>query len=102
MLTGAVMDQQEIEMIKLFDNWVILVDNCAYTVAEYLGEKKRTIYGYYGTLHGALKGFKDILIRKKLSDSCLTLSEAIKTITEEYAKIEKLLESVKWEEDDGK
>lgn len=98
-------------MIKLFDNWVVLVDKDNYTLAEYFGERlnKKTrkmekdikVYGYYMSLSAALNALRVYLIRQKLSDGCRSLSEAIQTIAEADDKIAKLLESVKWEEDDG-
>ena len=98
-------------MIKLFDNWVVLVDKDNYTLAEYLGVKKDKhgqtsekykAYGYYMTMSSTIRALKEIARRKALSEGSLTLSEALQTIKDEDDKIFKLLESVKWEEDDGK
>lgn len=96
-------------MITLFDNWVILVDNMNYTLAEYFGdtirkdgkpEKNLKTYGYFASLSATLKSFRVYLIRQKLSDGSRTLSEAIQTIKEEDDRIKKLLEGI--EVDDGK
>ena len=90
-------------MITLFDNWVILVDEKNYTLAKYLGdirrrdgriEKNLKIYGYYSVLSEALNALRVCLIRKCLSDGCRTLSEALRTITEENDRIEKLFKGI--------
>lgn len=54
-------------MIRLFDDWVILVDNYNYSLARYKGMKKRhgkeepsyDYKGHYSTLENALKGLAE-------------------------------------------
>ena len=100
-------------MIKLFDNWIIEVDAMNYSLAEYVGERTRidkkgnerteTVierYGYYRSLSEAIKALRDRIIRLRLQNSALSLSEALRAIREEDDRINELLSRI--EVDDGK
>ena len=83
-------------MIKLFDDWVILVDEYNYTLAEQRGFRKDgrpeyKTYGYWGSLEDAIKGFRQQLIRSRLKQRDATLSEALRIIQESNAVIENLI-----------
>ena len=83
-------------MIKLFDDWVILVDEYNYTLAEQRGFRKDgrpeyKTYGYWGNLEDAIKGFRQQLIRSQLKQRDATLSEALRIIQESNAVIENLI-----------
>ena len=88
-------------MIKLFDNWVVLVDDLNYTLAKIKGRridsktgKERTdykIYGYYRDLASALKALSEELVREKLKGGVADLTEAVRTIRESNGRVEDLL-----------
>ena len=79
-------------MIRLFDNWVIVVDPFCYIVAKETGKtrSKKTgeitpvyrNYGYYSTLDGALKGFSKIIRTQSLSDVDVDINGAIEIVQE--------------------
>lgn len=91
-------------MIKLFDDWVILVDDMNYTLARELGEAydkksdsmrmRYKYYGYYGSLAQALKALSREIYTSELKDVCVTLAEAVDIIKEAHAKTDRLLEGV--------
>ena len=91
-------------MIKLFNDWVILVDDMNYTLAREMGEgydkksdsmKMRYKYcGYYGSLAQALKALSREIYTSELKDACVTLAEAVDIIKEAHAKTDRLLEEV--------
>lgn len=91
-------------MIKLFDDWVILVDDMNYTLARELGEAydkksdsmrmRYKYYGYYGSLVQALRELSKGIYTSELKDACVTLAEAVRIIQEAHAKTDKLLEEV--------
>lgn len=88
-------------MIKIFGDWVVLVDDLNYTLAKIKGTridsktgKERTdykIYGYYRDLASALKALSEELVREKLKDSVAGLDEAVRTIRESNKRVEDLL-----------
>lgn len=91
-------------MIKLFDDWVIVVDDLSYALARDLGaridsktgkeRKNLKTYGYYGSIAKALKAFSEELVRQELKDNVATLDEAVHVIRESNNKVEKLLKEV--------
>lgn len=88
-------------MIKLFGDWVVLVDDLNYTLAKIKGTridsktgKERTdykIYGYYRDLASALKALSEELVREKLKGGVADLAEAVRTIRESNERVEDLL-----------
>lgn len=91
-------------MIKLFDDWVIIPGPCDYALAKHLGEVERKnakdaknkfkYVGYYSDVAGCLKRLGEELTREALKDGWHTLGEAVQTIKESNAKVEKLLKEV--------
>lgn len=90
-------------MIKLFDDWVILVNPYDYCLAKYKGQSKRKDggtdsnydrIGFYSSPVGCLKRLGEELTREALKDGWHTLGEAVQTIKESNAKVEKLLKEV--------
>lgn len=90
-------------MIKLFDDWVILVNPYDYCLARYRGQTKRKDggtdfnydrIGFYSSPEGCLKRLGEELTREALKDRSVTLSEAVAVIRESNAKVEKLLKEV--------
>ena len=91
-------------MIRLFDDWVILVDDYNYTLAKELGTrtdpksgKERTDYkryGYYGSLEKALEALSKEITKEELKSGSRTLGEAVRTIRESNARVESLLNDV--------
>lgn len=91
-------------MIKLFDDWVILVDDMNFTLARELGEaydKKSDSmrmryknYGHYGSLAQAIKALSREIYTSELKDACVTLAEAVDIIKEAHAKTDRLLEEI--------
>lgn len=90
-------------MIRLFDGWIVLVDELCYTLARETGrfqtDKKsgktrpvRKIYGYYGDLEQALIGLGRQLNHEKFFNNELTLDEAIAVIQETNNQIRELIE----------
>lgn len=73
-------------MIKLPDNYRILVDSTSYNLYRYYGKVDkngqdiRTPIGYYTTLQGALKGFRDELVKRELNRGEYSVYEAIEVI----------------------
>ena len=77
-------------MIKLFDDWVIVVGPFDYALAKYLGtyvksgRTKETFgfryIGYYSSVAGCLKRLGEELTREALKDGWHTLGEAVQTI----------------------
>lgn len=91
-------------MIKLFDDWVIVVDDLSYALARDLGSRidKKTgkdrknlkTYGYYGSIAKAIKAFSEELVRQELKDNIATLDEAVRIIRESNDRVKKLLKEV--------
>lgn len=86
-------------MIRIGENYVIDSDENCFTVKELgiiqnensknCGKEKETVYGYYSTLEGALKGLEKHLQRKTIRIKDYTLKEAIealKALHEDYFK----------------
>lgn len=86
-------------MIELFDGWKIDVDSMSYTLKKTVqGKSKKNepierdiIFGYYGTLEGALKALGKEIVRDRLKDGSHSLTEAINTVVEARETIEKLI-----------
>lgn len=90
-------------MIKLFDNWVIRVDEYNYILAKDMGEsidkdgkvrKNYKHYGFYSTLRATLKAFMDILSREELKAQESTLAEAVGALERNTQRLEELLKEV--------
>ena len=94
-------------MIKLFDDWVIIPGQCDYALAKYVGkvnrrgktEDKYKYIGFYRAVEGCLKRLGEELTREALKDDVHTLREAVTTIRESNAKVEKLLKEVLADDD---
>lgn len=96
-------------MIKLFDDWVIVVNDKDYALARYKGTRvdkhgKETpnvaVYGYFGSVSGALRRLSRELVRQGLKSRDTTLTEAVRVIRESNDKVCDLLTRIL--EDDGK
>ena len=82
-------------MIKLFDDWVIIIDDYNYTLARYKGirtkeGKEEPVYAqvsYFSSLESALNGFRRKLVREKLKASEFDLNEDIRVIKEINEKV---------------
>lgn len=76
-------------MIELIDGFAILVDEYNYIVAEDSGKadkegRKRLIrHGYYSSLMEAIRGARDIFIRRRLSNGCISLERALAVVKDE-------------------
>ena len=91
-------------MIRLFDDWVILVDDMNYTLARELGESldkksgkmrmRYKTYGYYGSLANAIKALSKEMFTEELKYGSYTLEEACAVIKESNERIEALLNDV--------
>jgi len=91
-------------MIKLFDNWVVLVDDYNYSLAKIKGTridsktgKERTdykMYGHYKDLAGAIKSLSGELVKDSLKDGVATLDEAVRIIRESNSRVEDLLKEI--------
>lgn len=85
-------------MIKIKDDYVILVNNAEYTAAidKHKTDKKGyPIYkelGYYSTFNSALKGIYEYMIRVGLQEKDYTLSEAIDYLTKMNDEMKKLID----------
>ena len=95
-------------MIKLNDNYAILVDESQYILVKATGRTRKqngkeipqyNYLGYYSTLKTALKGYRDICIRVRLKDGMHALCEAVRIIEEEDEKIKKLFERLDGDDD---
>ena len=95
-------------MIPIIDNWVLIVDENCYTIAQYKGERPRkdgriekvlANQKYYTSLGKALEGFRGINERKILSGdfpdltaAFLTLKKSNEELNLKFERIIKLLE----------
>lgn len=94
-------------MIKLFDDWVIIPGQCDYALDKYVSkvnrrgktEDKYKYIGFYRTVEGCLKRLGEELTKEALKDRSTTLREAVTTIRESNAKVEKLLKEVLADDD---
>lgn len=94
-------------MIKLFDDWVIIPGQCDYALAKYVSkvnrrgktEDKYKYIGFYRAVEGCLKRLGEELTKEALKDRSTTLREAVTTIRESNAKVEKLLKEVLADDD---
>ena len=97
-------------MIRVDDNWVILVDAQNYTpvrdphrtkqvLLEDGTEKTEHVYGkplgFYTTLAGAVKAIARAEYKNSLSGRETPLHEAIKTMQETVDRFEKIMEGIK-------
>ena len=90
-------------MVKLTDDWVILIDQYEYTLAkdthktQNINGKMSVVYkyySYYGSLRFAMMGYREILIKEKLKGDVFTIDEAIKEIKEVDDQIKLMLMDV--------
>lgn len=87
-------------MIKLFDNYGVVVDEYNYMLVRYLKDRTRAngkteaVYdylGYYSSLGEAIKGLRDKCIRWELQKGSPDLPTALTTIKNCNARFEQLL-----------
>lgn len=85
-------------MIRLYDGYVILIDDYQYTLAKDTGrtDKRngRTIYdtvGYFSTLKSALIEFKRVNVRNRVKSGSHALRDALHAIIEENERLEKFI-----------
>ena len=82
--------------IPLDDKYTLTSDSMNYIIEETKviqdgskkGETYRTVYGYYGTVEAALKGFKELKIR---TSDAKAIKELLEISKETDKKIEKIL-----------
>ena len=92
-------------MIKLFDNWVVDVDQNNYTLARITGTRtlkakdgkeieidEKKVYGYFSGLSEALKALSKELAREKHMNGVNSLQEALTAISESESRVENLIE----------
>lgn len=85
-------------MIKIKDDYVILVDEAEYTAAidKHKTDKKGypvyKVLGYYSTFEHALKGIYDYMVRIGLQEKDYTLTEAIEYLTKMNNEMKSLIE----------
>lgn len=85
-------------MIRVKDDYVILVDDNEYTVAidkrkkDKKGNDLYKFIGYYGTLEGALKGLYSYMIRKGLSTKEFNFDETIGYVTRMHEEMVQMIE----------
>lgn len=85
-------------MIRIKDDYVILVNEDEYTVAidrKKKDKKGNDLYkniGYYTTLENALKGLYNYMIRRGLSIKEFNLDEAIGYVTRMHDEMNQLIE----------
>lgn len=84
-------------MIELIDGFAILVDEYNYSVAQDTGKvdkegRKRWIkYGHYSSLMEAIRGARDIFIRRRLSNGCISLERALAVVKDETMAFEMVM-----------
>lgn len=91
-------------MIKLTDDWVIMIDDMNYTLAKCTGERydkkqKKSVpayayKGYFGSLEQALNCFGREKHKERLKGGCMTLAEAVQAIRESNNEVKQLLSEV--------
>lgn len=95
-------------MIKLIDNYLVLVDDCNYSLVYDTGRTRKRegrtepIYkylGYYGSLAGAIRGCREIFVHDGLKGGPHELSEALHTIAGITKRFEELLNKYVPEDD---
>ncbi|HHW91052.1 MAG TPA: hypothetical protein GX745_09145 [Clostridiales bacterium] len=82
--------------IKLDDKYTLTSNSMNYIIEETKviqdgskkGETYKTVYGYYGTVEAALKGFKELKIR---TSDAKSIKELLEVSKETDKKIEKIL-----------
>lgn len=101
-------------MIRINDDWVILVDEYNYTLARDLhkktvktkGQEPTDAYkteGYYSGVSDALKGLADKLVKDELKDGVWGLYEAVNAIQKVYTDLAetisgKIPDEIEWKE----
>lgn len=91
------MNENSDGVIRLYDNWVIVVDSRQWILARDTGKKDksgapiRNIRGYYARLGTALKACAEANIRARLQNGTTGLSEALQTIREEHERLERFI-----------
>lgn len=85
-------------MIRIKDDYVILVSEAEYTAAidkHKIDKKGYPVYkelGYYSTFNGALKGIYEHMLRRGLSKKEFNLSEAIAYVTSMTDEMNKMID----------
>lgn len=84
-------------MIELFNDWYVRVDGLQYSLAKKTinkntGEDKFVSMYFFNSLSGALKKFKHIIASERLEDAEITLSEALKTISDSNKEVEDFID----------
>lgn len=85
-------------MVRIKDDYVILVSETEYTAAidkHKIDKKGYPVYkelGYYSTFNGALKGLYSYMVRRGLSEQDLSLAEAIEYVTKMNNEMKKLID----------
>lgn len=98
-------------MIPIIGNWVLVVDNTSYTIAQYFGERPRKGGGtdhvlrnqkYYTSLGAAFRGLRGQLERETLSKGFPRLTDAFRAVIlsnerleNEFRRLADLLEGEK-------
>lgn len=86
-------------MIKLFDNYGVVVDEYNYMLVKRTGDRtmRGKVYdrlehlGYYTSLADAIRGLRAKYIRRELQNGVVSLGQALVTIEKCDAKFEQLL-----------
>lgn len=87
-------------MIRVYDNYVVLVNELDYVVAIDTGKKDKKgkiIYnrlGYYGTLKSAVEGIAKHNTMKELKTGDRTLKEACKVLNDINERLENILKNI--------
>lgn len=87
-------------MIELFDGYKIEVDEYSYAlvresghIRKDTGKPKKIVLGYYGSLSAALIALKGELVRRKLNNAAVPLSEAVAAIKESNDRVQQMIEN---------
>ena len=83
-------------MIELFDGYYIVIDEYNYAVATKIKRKEKDgtykdgwkFISFHNSLADALIGFRRILVRKRLKNGCVSLTEALTAVSEIDNKVE--------------
>lgn len=85
-------------IIRLYDGWVILVDDRQWTLARETGRIRKdtgkpyyNVRGYYTRLATALKALYEANIHSRLQNGTADLRTALQTIEEEHDRMQKFI-----------
>jgi len=85
------LEEQEAEMIKVTDKYLIAVTAYDYQVRE---KGSRTVLAYFGRFENALTFIRDEMIKNELKDNARTLEDAIKIISYINTRFESVVKDV--------